>query len=666
MKKGNWCFATRSLLWLFPALFIGAFTADSSFAWVYPEHRDITVLAVQKLSPGQRAILDRLWAEARTDHEERLCRQAAEAAQTEKPSCIDWAAWPAISGDHSCSAAAMLDTVLKTDWILGVADVAATLKKDLTAANAQLPQASAPEGFASDIMRRLDSEKIRARRVNALRDSDIKLQRVDQEYARRAGSNNVHFLLARPRVDIEGVEYVKHCLSEGAELNALGAYAWYHLSALEKASRLSREGPSPEQREALARAALADEAFAIHFLEDAFASGHVAGTWGNASQRKGTHDYYNEHGLEVVPWKWEGKSFVLMGDAYMRPEDAERGAVEVSKSLEQVLDAASGRGPAGELPYDMPSLPAPDSFDVCRAMTMPTRSPPPPTGVNPLFQDVIRDVPVPGLGPGAGSLPRFRAELGPFIGMSAAAYGKEVDGGFGKTQTTSGAIGGLEAAVRFGMGLEGVMNEAGDGLVFLDLGVRLDSASTMKITDAQAVAQFGAISAAIPSRTAYTMRLRMPFWLVPGDLLLALPVLAISPDTYAKMAVTAGNGGLIPWQTGIATPVGRFQFVLGREVGISFYGYAHDDRVIISSSVPGGSATLISLRSTAFEFPVLEYRPFRTFSLDQGSSLVVQLYGGFDIPRTRSVISPAGAPEPDLKTVRFVGIRIVFDWRSYL
>jgi hypothetical protein len=220
--------------------------------------------------------------------------------------------------------------------------------------------------------------------------------------------------------------------------------------------------------------------------------------------------------------------------------------------------------------------------------------------------------------------------------------------------------------VRFGLGLEGVMNEAGDGLVFLDLGIRLDSASTMKITDAQALAKFGTISAAIPSRTAYTVRLRMPFWLVPGDLLLALPFLAISPDTYAKMAVTAGNGGLIPWQSGIATPVGRFQFVLGREVGISFYGYRDDDRVIIPSSVPGGSATLISLRSTAFEFPIVEYRPFRTFSLDQSSSLLVQLFGGFDIPRTRSVVSPAGVPEPDLKTVRFAGIRIVFDWRSYL
>ena len=38
------------------------------------------------------------------------------------------------------------------------------------------------------------------------------------------------------------------------------------------------------------------------------------------------------------------------------------------------------------------------------------------------------------------------------------------------------------------------------------------------------------------------------------------------------MAVTAANGGLIPWQLGWATRFGRFQFVLGREIGATFYG----------------------------------------------------------------------------------------------
>jgi hypothetical protein len=157
----------------------------------------------------------------------------------------------------------------------------------------------------------------------------------------------------------------------------------------------------------------------------------------------------------------------------------------------------------------------------------------------------------------------------------------------------------------------------------------------------------------------------MPFWLIPGDLLLASPLLAIDPETYAKMAVVAANGGLIPWQTGIATPVGRFQFVLGREVGVSFYGLIGDDRLIIPPTVPGAGSTLIDLQSISIDFPIVEYRPFRTFSQDQSASLVVQLFAGFEVPTSSSVVSPAGASEPELQTIWQVGLRIVFDWRYY-
>ena len=138
---------------------------------------------------------------------------------------------------------------------------------------------------------------------NALRTSDTRLQRADPEYATRAGSNNAHFLMPRPRTDITAREYAESTLSVGSEISAIGVYAWFHLSALQKATRLATEQLAPAQRQALARAMLADEAFALHFLQDTFAAGHVAGTWGDVSQRKGTHDYYNAAGLEVFTWK---------------------------------------------------------------------------------------------------------------------------------------------------------------------------------------------------------------------------------------------------------------------------------------------------------------------------------------------------------------------------
>ena len=38
-------------------------------AWVYPEHRDITLIAIQNLSPEYRNVLDALWTEARIGYE---------------------------------------------------------------------------------------------------------------------------------------------------------------------------------------------------------------------------------------------------------------------------------------------------------------------------------------------------------------------------------------------------------------------------------------------------------------------------------------------------------------------------------------------------------------------------------------------------------------------
>ena len=108
----------------------------AAHAWVYPEHRDIAVLAVEKLDPERRALFDRLWAEARVGHEQRLCPADADAQQGVTPACIDWAAYSAIAGDHSCSASSMLDTIENSNWILAVADVAAQPHERLSHAKA--------------------------------------------------------------------------------------------------------------------------------------------------------------------------------------------------------------------------------------------------------------------------------------------------------------------------------------------------------------------------------------------------------------------------------------------------------------------------------------------------------------------------------------------------
>jgi hypothetical protein len=640
-------------------------------AWVYPEHRDIAVLSVQTLDPERRAQFDQLWGVARTMNEQRLCESGADATQGIATSCIDWAALSAIAGDHSCSSKEMTSTVLESSWILSVANVGAHLKVDL-ASVAVMPTPDELPGtheMINDLHRRVESEKVSAARTNALRSADNRLQRADHKYATRASSSPAHFLLARPHTSMSMEDYAQLTLHNGSKINALGVYSWYHVSALQKAARLAREPLTTEQRTALTQAMLFDEAFALHFLEDAFAAGHIAGTWGDAMERQGTHDYYNENGLEVFTWRSGTASAIVMGDAHMRPADADRAAAAARNSLEQLLDTATGRARAPEFPRT-PAAPAqPDAFDVCKNQALIERpdvfAEPEPyrRAVVTYLSEVVVQTPIPGLGAGLGSLPRFRSEVGLFWGLSGSLDARWIDGGF-TTQNGGGFVAGVGLAGQVGLGLAGVMSQAGDGLVFLSAGVRGDTASTNSVGSATASTAAGNSPAAIPSRTGVTLGLRMPFYLVPGDLLLLAPLYLFSPERYEAIAVTAANGGLIPWQSGIATRFGRFQFVLGRQVAVIFYGATGVDRVL-APGVAGGPAEVVGYKSTAFAFPILEYRPFRSFASRQSSRLLFQLFTSFDVPHSASVLSPPGAPNPELHDVWSVGVRLVFDWRYY-
>ncbi len=616
-------------------LYIALQFPHTVYAWIFPEHRDIAVLAIQKLSPEKRTALDSLWKTARRGYESRLTISVADTSLSINPAQLDYASWPAIAGDHSTSSYDMLNTILNSDWILKVADIAAELKEELK------------------------NSKSRSKKINAIRDSDISLQRADEEYASRAGTNNVHFLLARPWADISLDDYIDSCNKTGTELNAVGAYSWFHTSAINKANRYAHENLTEQEKSSLMLAALADEAFALHFLEDVFAAGHISGTWGKAALRKGTHDFYNENGLDVTTWN--NKRLILMGDAYMRDEDADFTSNIIRLSLEEFISAASVKNETNSNPDSLSLTNTADTFSISINNFMHFRK-----FDNEKLKEVLRNTPVPALSDGLGQLPRFRSELGLFIGVSGGVNSSTVHGGFGPSQHTTGFIGGIEENIRIGFGIEGVLNEAGDGLAFIQFGWRQDGTSTNQLDDFETSTNAGNITSAIPSRSAYNLRFRVPFCLIPGDLIFAAPILLIfSPKTFEKMAIAAGNGGLIPWQSGIATPIGRFQFVAGREVGISLYGRQRTNDVIF---VPNSSSTfyyLIDYKSTKFDFPVIEYRPFRIFSKDQSSSLLMQFSVGLDIPHTNDVIIADENPVPELKSVWSFDFRIIFNWRHY-
>ncbi len=624
-------------------LFFLILSFSTAKAWVYPEHRQIMLIAIEKLPSDYREELQMLWSLARTGYESRLSPTVIDPDLLLNPPYIDYAAWPSIAGDHSCSAENMLYNILQTEWIMKVADISAKLQIDLQ--------------FAYT----------RNEKINALRDSDLRLQSADPEYATRAGSNNVHFLLALPDVNISALNYVLAFLIEGAELNAIAAYAWYHYSAISKASLLINQDLTKEERSKIIISALADEAFAIHFLEDAFAAGHAAGTWGDASQRKGTHDYYNEFGLKTN--LWNGENVVLTGDAWMRSEDAERASYAVRLSLEQFINAATGEYP--EIIYaGDEKAPEPNNFSVCSNNYVPGHIQN--THFEPLLEQVFLLTPVPALKKDLiGDLPRFRAEVGTFIGLSPGLRGSMIFGAFGLGQETVGVVGGLEFEARFGVGLDGVINESGDGLIFLGAGWRQDGSSSTGVIDDAELSNYGNLLAAIPGRSAFDLRLRLPFYVIPGDLLIAGPILyLLDKDALTSMAVTAVNGGLFGAEAGIETSFGRFQLVLGREIAVYFFGRTKEKDALFNISPNENGLEelyILSYESTQFEFPILEYRPFRSFSTDQSSSPLVQLYGGFDVPS--NVQNRSGVDEnayvPSLKTYWYLGMRLVFDWRHY-
>ena len=608
--------------------------SNDAVAWVYPEHRKIALLAIQKLNAEQRALFDQLWAEARRGYEGRLTLSVIDTTQSLAPTQLDFASWPAIAGDHSCSPSEMLKSVLHTKWILKVADVAARLEVNLK------------------------KSKNVSWYTNAIRDSDIRLQRSDVDYATRAGSNNVHFLLARHEVELALERYMSDCLMKGAPLNAMAAYSWFHQSAVVKAQRYANENLSATQKSALILASLADEAFALHFLEDAFAAGHIVGTWGNASLRKGTHDHYNERGVEVQTW--EGKKMLAKGDAYLRAQDAEVAAAAVQRSLMQLIAAANGKLPIEPKEFFLDSAIGPDTMDVCKNNFLPSRK---------LNRDLVREVllktPLPGLATGEGELPRFRAELGLFAGVSTSLNGSSVSGGFGTIQNKGGGIGGLEANAMIGYGLDGVLNQSGDGLIFLQVGWRQDAPSSHQFINQDPTSPATSITSVIPGRSAYNIRLRLPFWLLPGDLLVAGPILAlVSPKTLQRMAVGAVNGGAIPWQSGIRTGIGRFQFILGREFGVSLYGIGSTtDALFVPDAA--GDLYILSYKSAKFDFPVFEYRPVRSFSQDQSSTLKVQFSFGVDVPYQVRTVAPVGRAPIELQSVWHITARVLFNWRHY-
>ena len=171
-----------------------------------------------------------------------------------------------------------------------------------------------------------------------------------------------------------------------------------------------------------------------------------------------------------------------------------------------------------------------------------------------------------------------------------------------------------------------------------------------------------------------TLKLRMPFYLIPFDLLLAAPVLIwAAPEAFTDMTIVAASE--LGLHRAIVTNLGAFQLLLGREIGVTAFGYMVSEASSTSSRsrrrpVPRSPSCVHLVRSFQIEVPVFEYRPLRTFATKQALTFAFQLGGGSRATQRRQYAStlalPAATGPAALTMAWFAYLRIHFDGRYYL
>ncbi len=601
---------------------------SDAHAWIFPEHQEITALALQSLTADERKAINEIWA-SDAAKSPRLCKAVDERSQGKD--CIDFSFLPAIAGDHSCSVADLRVVTMTAPWIEDVIEVSDRVRGELN-------QVSDGHEY-----------------IDVWKTSHLELELVDADYSARATNNNAHF--ARFRDSDELAQYLLSAVDPIEAPNAVGIYVGAHAAALRLAA-LAAATEDPAARLALGRRALWLEAFGLHFLQDVFSAGHIVGDWGGGAELKGTHDYYCEHGLDATTW--EKETIGLKGDAFMRPKDARLAADSVYKSLSQVLGAFNGDARYTDaavswtrelsVPYEL--------LDVCAATSMPFGKVPEPM-LN-ITQEVVGETARPTLAKGDITPPRFRAELGPFLGLAGSAAGALNVGGYGSAPDGARPAPVLSLGLRFGYGPEGITTEASDGQMFLGLGYVLQGAQyDIFCSHCEDERPIDSPIPRVPSRTGVEFRLRMPYFLLPGDMLILAPLFAaIDVETLKYLGVKAAQGGLIPWQRVMLTSIGNFQFVVGREVALHMYGYLGGTTSLLFVT-PAQELEVAEVRGLYFEFPIIQWQPGRNFQSDITLSEAARL--GFLYEHVIEV----NETQTDLSDVWGFYLEISFEARKY-
>ena len=258
--------------------------------------------------------------------------------------------------------------------------------------------------------------------------------------------------------------------------------------------------------------------------------------------------------------------------------------------------------------------------------------------------------------------PRARADIGPFVGAVAGLSSGPAFGGY---DTASGwrFRTEFEVGARFGYGLEGVLTQAMDGQIWAQASFVADPAQLdASCPGCEGGRRTNPAFPRVPGRSALKLALRMPYYVIPFDLVLLGPILLLADPTAAQHVLfTSSGGGLLEIQRPISTPAGTFQFMAGREVGLTLWGYLGPENQFIPPQT--GSPQVVDFRSLEFDFPILEYVPPRAFATVLSLAAEFQLGFSVEFPQ-KPTLQPGGTPY-DLGTSWFVYLRFRLDARKY-
>ncbi len=286
-------------------------------AWYLPEHAEITRKALEYDVPAPlRAEIMRVVHAAKLD----VAHGLLPLCETDTPlrsvslddrvggapsvACIPYNALPAIAGDHSLQSnelIALMTERVPRPFLEG--HTVASMVVGTAAIEWQRFLTDAPRAETQKLVRHLDSTHALLdaseqadpgsyERRRFTRDLDMRLQLVDHLYVTRAAGSKAHFQDAAQSLGVLLANAVAGDLN-----NALAQAMAHHVRSIELAARA--RGYRSAWGDARRTEALLEHAFAVHFVQDAFAAGHMGTehSLDGSRERLQRHDFLNRNGI---------------------------------------------------------------------------------------------------------------------------------------------------------------------------------------------------------------------------------------------------------------------------------------------------------------------------------------------------------------------------------